>query len=66
VGCSRTGPGSGESGESKRSLGGGPKGPHYFEDGLEDGKVIFDYRMRPGVVAHSNALALMRAIGVDV
>jgi hypothetical protein len=28
--------------------------------------VLFDYRMRPGVVDHSNALALMRAIGLDV
>jgi len=38
----------------------------HFEDRLEDGKMIFDYRMRPGVVAHSNAIALMRAIGLDV
>jgi DNA mismatch repair ATPase MutS len=38
----------------------------HFEDRLEDGKMIFDYRMRPGVVAHSNALTLMRAIGLDV
>ena len=33
---------------------------------LEDGKVVFDYRMREGVVERSNALALMRAIGLDV
>jgi hypothetical protein len=38
----------------------------HFEDRLEDGKMIFDYRMRPGVVEHSNALELMRAIGLDV
>ncbi len=38
----------------------------HFEDRLEDGKMIFDYRMHPGIVAHSNALALMRAIGLDV
>ncbi len=38
----------------------------HFEDRLEDGKMMFDYRMRPGVVEHSNALALMRAIGLDV
>ena len=38
----------------------------HFEDRLEDGKMLFDYRMRPGVVEHSNALALMRAIGLDV
>jgi predicted ATPase len=38
----------------------------HFEDRLENGTMIFDYRMRPGVVEHSNALALMRAIGLDV
>jgi MutS domain V len=38
----------------------------HFEDRLEDGKMIFDYRMRAGVVQHSNALALMRAIGLEV
>jgi hypothetical protein len=38
----------------------------HFEDRLEDGRMTFDYRMRPGVVEHSNALALMRAIGLDV
>jgi hypothetical protein len=38
----------------------------HFEDRIEDGKMIFDYRMRPGVVERSNALALMRAVGLDV
>jgi hypothetical protein len=38
----------------------------HFEDRLENGAMVFDYRMRPGVVEHSNALALMRAIGLDV
>jgi hypothetical protein len=38
----------------------------HFEDRLEEGKMHFDYRMRPGIVQHSNALALMRAIGLDV
>lgn len=38
----------------------------HFEDHLEDGRVVFDYRIRTGVVAHSNALALMRSIGLDV
>ena len=38
----------------------------HFEDRLEDGRMVFDYRMRAGVVEHSNALALMRAIGLDV
>jgi hypothetical protein len=38
----------------------------HFEDRLENGLLAFDYRMRPGVVQHSNALALMRAVGLDV
>jgi len=38
----------------------------HFEDRLEHGRMIFDYTLRPGVVEHSNALALMRAIGLDV
>ncbi len=38
----------------------------HFEDRIEDGKMVFDYQMRPGVVERSNALALMRAIGIDV
>jgi hypothetical protein len=39
----------------------------HFADHLEDdGKLVFDYTMRPGVVQHSNALALMRAIGLEV
>ena len=35
-------------------------------DGKSDGEVTFDYRLRPGVVTHSNAIALMRAVGLDV
>jgi hypothetical protein len=38
----------------------------HFEDKLEDGRMTFDYRMRPGVVEHSNALALMRAVGLEI
>ncbi len=38
----------------------------HFEDRFEDGEMRFDYRMRPGVVTHSNALALMRAVGLEV
>jgi hypothetical protein len=36
----------------------------HFEDRLEDGRMVFDYRMRPGVVQTSNALALMRTLGL--
>jgi hypothetical protein len=38
----------------------------HFEDRIEDGRMVFDYRMRSGVVEHSNALALMRAVGLQV
>ena len=38
----------------------------HFQDELIDGEMVFDYRLHPGVVARSNALALMRAIGLDV
>ena len=38
----------------------------HFEDDLADGKLHFDYHMRPGVVQKSNAIALMRAVGLDV
>lgn len=38
----------------------------HFEDRIDDGKILFDYRLRQGVVEHSNALDLMRAVGLDV
>lgn len=44
-----------------------PRGANvHFEDRLEDGKLLFDYRLRPGVVRKSNALELMRSIGLEV
>jgi hypothetical protein len=38
----------------------------HFADHFEDGVMKFDYRMHEGVVNHSNALALMRAVGLEV
>lgn len=38
----------------------------HFEDRIVDGRLVFDYRMRPGTVRGSNAIALMRAVGLDV
>jgi hypothetical protein len=38
----------------------------HFQDHLEDGAMRFDYRMQPGVVTRSNALELMRSVGLDV
>lgn len=36
----------------------------HFEDAIEDGKLQFDYRLRPGIVQTSNALKLMAAVGL--
>jgi hypothetical protein len=38
----------------------------HFEDRFEEGEIHFDYRMKPGPVTRSNALALMRSVGLDV
>lgn len=46
-------------------LGGEVRNKH-FQDHVEDGKMRFDYKLQDGIVAKSNALALMRLIGLDV
>jgi hypothetical protein len=51
--------------ELVNELGGRAANVH-FEDRIENGHMAFDYRMRDGVVQRSNALALMRAVGLDV
>jgi hypothetical protein len=38
----------------------------HFADKFEDEKMHFDYRVHEGVVRNSNALALMRALGLEV
>lgn len=38
----------------------------HFADRLEGDRLIFDYKLHPGVVQTSNALQLMRAIGLRV
>jgi DNA mismatch repair ATPase MutS len=38
----------------------------HFDDQILEGRIEFDYRLRPDVVTHSNALELMRAIGLQV
>ena len=38
----------------------------HFEDRFEAGELVFDYTMKPGPVTRSNALALMRAVGLEV
>ena len=38
----------------------------HFQDQLTDGQMRFDYRLREGVIQKSNALALMRSVGLEV
>ncbi len=38
----------------------------HFEDHLENGKMTFDYLLRPGIIQRSNALELMRSVGLEV
>ena len=47
------------------SLGNGAANFH-FEDRIEDGRLVFDYKLKPGIVQTSNALKLMRAVGLGV
>jgi hypothetical protein len=47
------------------ALGGCASNVH-FEDRIENGKLLFDYGMRPGAVQKSNALALMRSVGLEI
>ncbi|HEY1900803.1 MAG TPA: mismatch repair protein [Terracidiphilus sp.] len=45
---------------------GGRAANFHFEDHFAAGELIFDYKLNPGVVKTSNALALMRSIGLGV
>jgi hypothetical protein len=38
----------------------------HFADTLQNGELHFDYRLQPGVVERSNALDLMRSVGLEV
>jgi DNA mismatch repair ATPase MutS len=38
----------------------------HFEDHIEDGRMVFDYVMWPGVVRKSNAIELMRSVGLEI
>lgn len=38
----------------------------HFEDHIENGKIAFDYKLKSGVIQKSNAIALMRSVGLDV
>jgi hypothetical protein len=49
----------------ERELGGRVANVH-FEEQVEGEAMTFDFVLRPGVVQSSNALRLMRAVGIDV
>lgn len=38
----------------------------HFQDHLESGVMMFDYKLQPGVVEKSNALELMRSVGLEI
>jgi hypothetical protein len=38
----------------------------HFQDRCHNDVITFDYRMKPGPITRSNALALMRAVGLEV
>ena len=38
----------------------------HFEDQIAAGRISFDYKIRPGVIRKSNALALMKMVGLQV
>ncbi len=38
----------------------------HFEDQIENGQIHFDYHMRPGIVQKSNAIELMRQVGLEI
>jgi DNA mismatch repair ATPase MutS len=38
----------------------------HLDDELVDGRLVFDYRLEPGVVTRSNALELMRMVGLEI
>jgi len=48
------------------ALPGAVRNVHFEEQVKDDGTMTFDYRLRDGTVQSSNALRLMRAIGLDV
>jgi DNA mismatch repair ATPase MutS len=38
----------------------------HFRESVENGKMTFDYKLRPGSVTEGNALRLMRTLGLEV
>jgi len=46
-------------------LGGRARNVH-FQDRIEEGRMVFDYRLEEGVVTKSNAIELMRQVGLPL
>ena len=38
----------------------------HFQDYVKDGQLFYDYRLRPGIVSRSNAIELMRSVGLEI
>jgi DNA mismatch repair ATPase MutS len=38
----------------------------HFRESVEDGELVFDYRLHPGPVSGGNALRLMRSLGLAI
>jgi MutS domain V len=38
----------------------------HFQDEIQHGRLVFDFKLRPGIVTKSNGIELMRSIGLDV
>jgi hypothetical protein len=51
--------------EAADALGGKARNVH-FDDQMENGELRFDYTVKPGIVKKSNALELMRSVGLDI
>ncbi len=39
---------------------------YHFDDQIEDNRISFDYKLKPGVSTSTNAIALMKMVGIDV
>jgi DNA mismatch repair ATPase MutS len=39
---------------------------YHFTDNILNGQITFDYRLNPGISQSTNALALMKMVGIDL
>jgi len=38
---------------------------YHFTDSISNNRITFDYRLKPGISQHTNALALMKMVGIE-